>query len=175
MNKARLLYELWSGFGWNAYDELSVPTGKNKPEFPYITYEVKTDDYGSEVALTASVWTRSSSWSAAEKKADDAVAPMLELAPTISQYYGERHSLTEAGLSDDGVTAFELMLIFARSLAGIGTDTHAVGFGELSDESDFAPLFRLLDEAMKEGGGAAGVVGQHMPEKYQQLMAEYGE
>lgn len=71
MNKARLLYELWSGFGWDAYDELSVPTGKNKPEFPYITYEVKTDDYGSEVALTASVWTRSSSWSAAEKKADE--------------------------------------------------------------------------------------------------------
>lgn len=71
MNKARLLYELWSGFGWNAYDELSVPTGKNKPELPYITYEVKTDDYGSEVALTASVWTRSTSWATADKKADE--------------------------------------------------------------------------------------------------------
>ena len=111
----------------------------------------------------------------AEKKADDAVGTMLELAPTISQYYGERHSLTEAGLSDDGVTAFEMMLIFARSLAGTGTDTQSVGFGEVSEESDFALPFRLLDEAMKEGGGAAGVVGQHMPAKYQKLMAEYGE
>ena len=111
----------------------------------------------------------------AEKKVNEAAGTMLELAPTISQYYGERHSLTEAGLSDDGVTAFEMMLIFARSLAGTGTDTQSVGFGEVSEESDFALPFRLLDEAMKEGGGAAGVVGQHMPEKYQQLMAEYGE
>lgn len=71
MNKARLLYDLWNSFGWDAYDELSVPTGKNKPELPYITYEVKTDDYGSEVALTASVWTRSTSWATAEKKADE--------------------------------------------------------------------------------------------------------
>lgn len=111
----------------------------------------------------------------AEKKVNEAAGTMLELAPTISQYYGERHSLTEAGLSDDGVTAFEMMLIFARSLAGTGTDTQSVGFGEVSEESDFALPFRLLDEAMKEGGGAAGVVGQHMPAKYQKLMAEYGE
>ena len=112
----------------------------------------------------------------AEKKVNEAAGTMLELAPTISQYYGERHSLTEAGLSDDGVTAFEMMLIFARSLAGTGTDTQSVGFGEVSEESDFALPFRLLDEAMKEGGeGAAGAAGQHMPAKYQKLMAEYGE
>ena len=112
----------------------------------------------------------------AEKKVNEAAGTMLELAPTISQYYGERHSLTEAGLSDDGVTAFEMMLIFARSLAGTGTDTQSVGFGEVSEESDFALPFRLLDEAMKEGGeGAVGAAGQHMPAKYQKLMAEYGE
>ena len=114
----------------------------------------------------------------AVEKAEDAAETMLELAPTISQYYGERHSLTEAGVSDDGVTAFELMLIFARSLAGMGaeTDAQSIGFGEVSEESDFAPLFRLLDGAMENGGeGAAGAARQHMPATYQKLLAEYGE
>lgn len=71
MDKAKILYQLWSGFGWNAYDETSVPTGTNRPKLPYITYEVRTDDFGNEVALTASVWTQSSSWISAENKADE--------------------------------------------------------------------------------------------------------
>lgn len=63
MNKVQALAAFWDSFGWNAFDENSVPeeypTGvKLVP--PYITYQVATDslnDYG--IALTASLWHKS--------------------------------------------------------------------------------------------------------------------
>lgn len=62
MTKAAALYNFWSGFGLCAYEETSVPTGDGAPDFPYITYQVITDGFGGDVALTASVWYRSESW-----------------------------------------------------------------------------------------------------------------
>lgn len=62
MTKAAALYNFWSGFGLPAYEETSVPTGEDAPAFPYITYQVVTDGFGGDVALTASVWYRSESW-----------------------------------------------------------------------------------------------------------------
>lgn len=62
-NKEQALQTFWSSFGIAAYDESTVPTGSNAPAFPYITYNVVTDSlYGNSVAMTASVWDRSSSW-----------------------------------------------------------------------------------------------------------------
>lgn len=62
-NKEQALQTFWSSFGIPAYDESTVPTGSNAPAFPYITYNVVTDSlYGNSVAMTASVWDRSSSW-----------------------------------------------------------------------------------------------------------------
>lgn len=59
MNKLQALHTFWSGFGLPAYDETSVPDNVN---MPYITYEVQSDDFGNVVALTASLWYRSTSW-----------------------------------------------------------------------------------------------------------------
>lgn len=72
MNKSKILYDLWSSFGIPAYDETTVPAGKDKPDFPYLTYEVATDDFGGEVALSCSLWYKSEvSWMAIESKADE--------------------------------------------------------------------------------------------------------
>lgn len=70
-NKEQVLHNFWSGFGIPAYDESTVPTGENAPQFPYITYNVAVDSIGNEVALTASLWYRSSSWSAITQKFDE--------------------------------------------------------------------------------------------------------
>jgi hypothetical protein len=59
MNKEQTLHAFWSGFGLKAYDETSVP---DNAELPYITYEVAVDEFGANVAQTASLWYRSSSW-----------------------------------------------------------------------------------------------------------------
>lgn len=62
-DKEQALKSFWESFGLKAYDEGTVPTGSNAPAFPYITYNVVTDSlYGNSVAMTASVWDRSSSW-----------------------------------------------------------------------------------------------------------------
>lgn len=72
MTKAAALYKFYSSFGIPAYEENSVPTGADKPEYPYITYSVATSAFGDgEVALTASVWYRSSSWVEANAKAEE--------------------------------------------------------------------------------------------------------
>ena len=75
MTKASALYNFWSGFGLTAYEENTVQTDA---EFPYITYQVVTDSFGAEVALTASVWYRDTSWVEANAKAE-------EISRTISR------------------------------------------------------------------------------------------
>ena len=59
MNKIQALNSFWSSFGLTAYDETSVPDGSI---MPYITYEVASDTWGNDLALSASLWYRNSSW-----------------------------------------------------------------------------------------------------------------
>ena len=68
MTKASSLYNFWSGFGLTAYEENTVHTDA---KFPYITYQVVTDSFGAEIALTASVWYRGTSWVEANAKAEE--------------------------------------------------------------------------------------------------------
>lgn len=62
MDKAQTINNFWSSFGIPAYDESSVPTGDNAPNFPYITYSYADDSFGDMIPLTASVWYRETSW-----------------------------------------------------------------------------------------------------------------
>ena len=80
MTKEAALYNFWSMFGLPAYEENAVPTGddddknneeKYVAEYPYITYQVVTDSFGNDVALTGSVWYRSTSWKEANAKAQE--------------------------------------------------------------------------------------------------------
>lgn len=59
MNKVQALTAFWRGFGLKAYDETSVP---DYTELPYITFETGTSYFGEQVALTASLWYRDTSW-----------------------------------------------------------------------------------------------------------------
>lgn len=62
MNKEQAYQAFWAQFA-TAYDETSVPDGAG---FPRITYEGVSDNFGEQIASSASIWTRSSSWSEAE-------------------------------------------------------------------------------------------------------------
>lgn len=79
MTKEAALYNFWSMFGLPTYEENAVPTGEDGEyvaEFPYITYQVVTDSFGNDVALTGSVWYRSTSWKEANAKAQE-ISDML--------------------------------------------------------------------------------------------------
>ena len=59
MNKAAAIHQFWSGFGLTAYEENTVPSDA---VFPYITYQLVTDAFDNDVAMTASMWYRGESW-----------------------------------------------------------------------------------------------------------------
>lgn len=71
MTKAAAIQGFWESFGLEAFEENAVPTGDDAPEFPYITYELVTDDLGNETAMSASLWYRGSSWVPVNAKADE--------------------------------------------------------------------------------------------------------
>lgn len=107
----------------------------------------------------------------------NAVESLHELAPSIDDYYGKRHSLTDAGLSDDGLTVYEVMLMLGGTLENLGADGSAEPpagdideLGSLvSEASDFHTLMTLLSRlADTEGGGT--VLERHMPASYSALL-----
>lgn len=71
--KEQALDAFFNRFG-TFYEVDSVPGGILAPTFPYGTYEVVTDSWGGEVAITANWWERSSSWTAANAKAAEIAA-----------------------------------------------------------------------------------------------------
>ena len=68
MTKSAAIYQFWSGFGLTAYEENTVPTDAT---FPYITYQLVTDSFDSEIPLTASIWYRSESWTGINAKTEE--------------------------------------------------------------------------------------------------------
>ena len=68
MTKAAAIYQFWNSFGLTAYEENSVP---DDAAFPYITYQLVTDSFDSEIPLTASIWYRSESWTAINAKTEE--------------------------------------------------------------------------------------------------------
>lgn len=81
MNKAQALYAFWNSFDVPAIDEQSAYDEDTiedlNIDFPYITYETATSSFDNEVALSANLWDKSTSW-----------ARITELADTISAEIG---------------------------------------------------------------------------------------
>ena len=85
MTKEQCIHNFWSSFGWKAYDETSVP---DNAELPRITYELSTDSFGNEIAQTASLWVRSTSWKAITDKADEIYAAISRGGKILSYTNG---------------------------------------------------------------------------------------
>lgn len=75
MTAEQAIHAFWSNFGLTAYDENSVP---DNAQLPYITYSVSYDTFGNNVAMTASIWQKSTSWLLVTQK-----------AKAISEYIGD--------------------------------------------------------------------------------------
>ena len=71
MDKAQAIHEFWSSFGLTAIDEQSAYDTTLELPDNYITYEVRSANLGDSVALTASLWYKSTSWADISKKADE--------------------------------------------------------------------------------------------------------
>lgn len=62
MNAQAALQTFWSGFGWTAWEENSVPEEVFNRVSEYITYSAGQSYFDEPIILTASIWQRSSSW-----------------------------------------------------------------------------------------------------------------
>lgn len=73
--KAAAYHSFWSQFGIPAFEENSVPDGEDAPGFPRITYQFGTDAFSDyPIALSVSVWYRSSSWVDINAKTEEIAA-----------------------------------------------------------------------------------------------------
>lgn len=95
MTKAQAIHEFWSRFGLDAYDESTTPDYDDIPSYPYITYEVKTDDIGNPLTITASLWDRSTSWKRISEKVDEISKAITTMQPPAMKIDGGRLYITK--------------------------------------------------------------------------------
>jgi len=70
-DKEQALHQFWSGFGWKAYDENTVPdNAMEQLGGHYITYSVVTAALDEPVPIHANLWMRDTSWEAITQKAN---------------------------------------------------------------------------------------------------------
>lgn len=86
MDKVQAFVKFWQNFDIPAYDVNSVP---DNAVMPYLTFEVVTDSFDNEVAITNSLWYNSTSWAEITRKAEE-----------IGEYIGMGGSLVKY---DNGV------------------------------------------------------------------------
>lgn len=103
MDKAQAIHQFWSSFGLTAIDESSAYDESMELPSNYITYEVQTANFGDSVALTASLWYRSTSWKDISQKADQ-----------IAEYIGWGGKLIPI---DNGYIWIKLGTPFAQRMA----------------------------------------------------------
>ena len=63
MDSMQALNAFWNRFEWKAYDENTVPDdAMERNGGKYITYEAASAAFDEPIALTASLWQRSTAW-----------------------------------------------------------------------------------------------------------------
>lgn len=87
MWKEEAIHQFWSGFGLPAYDMTTVD---EDAEMPYITYDVSTGSIGDFILLTASLWYRSTSWTAITAKAHEIEEYLTTMSPPAIKIDGGR-------------------------------------------------------------------------------------
>lgn len=78
MDKSQAMQGFWQGFSLPAYDEYSVP---DDAVMPYITYSSTTDSLDGSLALSGSLWYRSTTWEDVTKKAEEIAEYIVNMTP----------------------------------------------------------------------------------------------
>ncbi len=118
---------------------------------------------------------------AAAAKLNGMADTLAGIAPTLEEYYTARHLLTGPGTGEEGLTAFDILILLAdqltnmtlsvneegsfRAEAGKGAGSALEG---LSENSDLYPLFEMLQNMSGEGGQK--LLEQHLPTAYIRLL-----
>ena len=114
--------------------------------------------FGKDILLSAD--------DAAEKRVSECISVLLTLAPTVSSYYGDRHSLTSAGLSEDGITPFDLIVALLGQIGKV-SEVESIPIYLISSDSDLYPLLKLAERGAEDHGALfAAMLTEHLPGTY---------
>lgn len=97
LTKTQVLHAFWSQFGLKAYEQDSVPTGENAPQFPYITYAVSEGAWGDVLPMAASLWYRDSTWANINRMAEH-IGYEIGLGGKVLHYNGGVMWITRGSL-----------------------------------------------------------------------------
>ncbi|MBQ7646869.1 MAG: lipase family protein [Clostridia bacterium] len=96
-----------------------------------------------------------------------ALEDLSSIAPDIKSYYEDKHSLTSAGLSDDGMTVFQVMNYLCDILVTQTADMSKLS--GIQPESDLYPLVSLLSK-FSDSTQAMKIASEHLPTMYSVLL-----
>lgn len=86
-DKEQALHQFWSGFGWAARDENTVPDdAMSRFGGHYITYNVATASFDEPVPLSADLWARDTSWTEITEKAEQ-ISKAISVGGKLVQFY----------------------------------------------------------------------------------------
>lgn len=108
------------------------------------------------------------------KTNEELLSVITPLCPSISSYYGDRHSLTSAGLNDNGLTMYEIAVILISSMnSSDNAMQDALSLITiLSEESDLFPLYSKCYK-LYTNGSFKKMGNEHSFNQYQTLLENF--
>lgn len=124
MNKQQAINAFWRRFGVLAFEENAVPddkaidalitAGAASAKFPYITYQVVTNDINGVALATASIWDRNTSWETADELSN-VIAQAIQRMNTVKlddgRFYVVKGSPFTQHMSEAEDTAVKRVII----------------------------------------------------------------
>lgn len=87
MDSQQALDNWWRSFGWEAWEENTVPDNALKTYGHYITYTAGTAEFERPIMLSASLWERATSWHNTVNKAS-LIEAAIGLGGTVIPFDG---------------------------------------------------------------------------------------
>lgn len=114
MDKFQALHSFWNSFGIPAYDTTTVPDEATQP---YLTYEMSTDSFGNEVAITNNLYYYSRSWLNISLKVQE-ISEAIGMSGKLVKYDGgavwvKRANPFSQRIADDDDNIKRVMLNFS--------------------------------------------------------------
>lgn len=156
----------------------TVKKEASNTDAPNIFNHINTADIVPDLPLTAWGFGRAGIDKPLSGNAETAankqqlISFLQTLSPSAMDYYNTRYSLSGPGVSEDGMTTYEMCLLLIRTVAERDLDQLQETLGAIQVGSAFYPLVSLLGE-LSPGMllQAASLAGQHLAEVYYLLLS----
>ena len=99
------------------------------------------------------------------------IESLINLAPDIRSYYEDKHSLTGKGLSDDGLSTYDILQYIAAMYASDYANMDISKLLTMSPESDLYAALAVLSE-FSDTQNMLNIANEHSVSRYAQLIAE---